>query len=170
MHATKAKDETPFPSFFQTVWCTKQDTSMTDCLANCREGKALSVFRPNFHHFSTTKFRQTQNQFTLLENLVSLCLDKSSIHLWSNTISVILVALQSLEFSVPLICPKYPVHVGESRWIVPWLGVKQSMMIVMKIRTSIDGKNSGKAPWEVITTVSFNSLQHPHTHPNPEGE
>ncbi len=135
-----------------------------------------------------------------------------------------------------------PVHVSESRWIVPWLGVKQSMMIVMKIRTvskqsctenswyyqylycksedavlqlekpfssfqsfreikylncsnqecnvhtppkpnkaikrlseaadrpSIDGKNSGKAPWEVITTVSFNSLQHPHTHPNPEGE
>jgi len=37
-------------------------------------------------------------------------------------------------------------------------------------RPSIDGKNSGKAPWEVITTVSFNSLQHPHTHPNPEGE
>jgi hypothetical protein len=44
------------------------------------------------------------------------------------------------------------------------------MMIVMKISTSIDGKESGKAPWEVITTVSLNSLQHPNSHPNPKSE
>ncbi len=49
------------------------------------------------------------NQFTLLEVFVSLCLDQI-ICLSHNILTVVLVSLQGLEFSVALVCTKYPMH------------------------------------------------------------
>ncbi len=50
---------------------------------------------------------------TLLEAFVSLCLDQI-IHLSHNILTVILVSLQGLEFSVALVCTKYPMHYHHS--------------------------------------------------------